>query len=100
MPRVLRFRLILLCLWVALASAAVGARLYSLQIKNHARFTARATEQHQDEFTLQARRGALLDRHGRTLAVSLSTRSFYAHPKRVEDAEAAAAVLAGKIRLA
>jgi cell division protein FtsI (penicillin-binding protein 3) len=99
MPRVLRFRLILLCVWVALASTAVGARLYSLQIKNHARFTARATEQHQDEFTLQARRGALLDRHGRTLAVSLSTRSFYAHPKRVEDAEAAAAVLAGKIAM-
>jgi cell division protein FtsI (penicillin-binding protein 3) len=99
MPRVLRFRLILLCVWVALASTAVGARLYSLQIKNHARFTARATEQHQDEFTLQARRGALLDRHGRTLAVSLKTSSLYAHPKRVENAEAAADVLAGKIAM-
>jgi cell division protein FtsI (penicillin-binding protein 3) len=60
---------------------------------------ARATEQHQDEFTLQARRGTLLDRHGRALAVSLNTRSFYAHPKRVKDAEAAADILAGKIAM-
>jgi len=99
MPRVLRFRLILLCLCVALASAAVAARLYTLQVKHHARFMARATEQHQGEFTLPERRGALLDRHGRTLAVSLKTRSFYAHPHRVENAEAAAAVLADKIAL-
>jgi cell division protein FtsI (penicillin-binding protein 3) len=97
MPRVLRFRLILVCICVALASVTVVARLYSLQIKNHAQFTARATEQHQGEFTLPERRGALLDRHGRTLAVSLKTSSFYAHPRRVEDPEAAAAALAGKI---
>ena len=99
MPRVLRFRLILLCFCVALATAAVGARLYTLQVKHHARFTARATEQHQGEFTLQERRGALLDRHGRSLAVSLETPSLYAHPRRVENAEAAAEVLADKISM-
>ncbi|MCH7779309.1 MAG: transpeptidase family protein [Acidobacteria bacterium] len=99
MPRVLRIRLILLCFCVALAAAAIGVRLYTLQVKHHARFLARATEQHQGEFTLPSRRGALLDRHGRTLAVSLKTRSLYAHPRRVENAEAAAGILAGKIAM-
>jgi len=99
MPRVLRFRLILVCFCVALAAVTVGVRLYALQVKHHARFTARATEQHQREFNLQERRGALLDRHGRALAVSLKTPSFYAHPLRVENAEAAADVLTGKIAM-
>ena len=99
MPRVLRIRLVLLCICVALATAVIGARLYTLQVKHHARFMARATEQHQGEFTLPERRGALLDRHGRTLAVSLETPSFYAHPRRVENAEAAAEALAGKIAM-
>jgi len=99
MPRVLRFRLILVCICVALASVTVVTRLYSLQVKHHTQFTARATEQHQGEFTLAERRGALLDRHGRTLAVSLKTSSFYAHPRRVDDPEAAAAALAGKIAM-
>ncbi len=99
MPRVLRFRLIVVCFCVGLTALAVGARLYGLQVTHHQRFTARATEQHKDVFTLQARRGALLDRHGRTLAVSLKTRSFYAHPKRVKDPQAAARVLSGKIAM-
>ncbi len=99
MPRVHRIRLILLCSCVALAAAAVGTRLYTLQVKHHDRFIARATEQHQGEFTLPERRGALLDRHGRALAISLETPSFYAHPRRIDNAEAAASVLAGKIAM-
>jgi cell division protein FtsI (penicillin-binding protein 3) len=80
-------------------TAAIGSRLYTLQVKHHARFMARATEQHQSEFTLAGRRGALLDRHGRALAVSLETPSFYAHPRRVENTEAVAKALASKIAM-
>jgi len=97
MPRVLRNRIILLCVSVGLLAGAVGFRLYKLQVERHQEFVSRATQQHQGEFSLPARRGSLLDRHGRTLAVSLKTRSFYAHPRRVEDPDGAAAVLAGKI---
>jgi len=99
MPRVLRNRLILLCVVVGLATGLIGSRLYSLQVKHHARFTERATEQHQAEYSIRSRRGALLDRHGRTLAVSLETQSLSAHPHRVANATEAADVLAGKIAM-
>ena len=99
MPRVLRFRLILVCCCVGLAAAAVGHRLYTLQVEHSEEFVARATQQHENEYSLPARRGSLLDRHGRTLAVSLETRSFYAHPRRVENPDEVAALLDGRIEL-
>jgi cell division protein FtsI (penicillin-binding protein 3) len=99
MPRVLRNRIIFLCVSVGLLAGTVGYRLYTLQVEQHESFAVRATQQHQGEFSLPARRGSLLDRHGRALAVSLETRSFYAHPRRVEDPEKSAAVLASKIEL-
>lgn len=99
MTQVLRVRLILLCLCVGAATATIGLRLYVLQIKHHEEFVTRATQQHQGEFSLPARRGSLLDRHGRALAVSLETSSFFAHPRRVENPDAAASVLAGKIEM-
>ena len=94
MPSVLRTRLICLCLIVGVAAVGLVGRLYSLQVTNHERFTLRATEQHRGHFTLPARRGALLDRHGRSLAVSLETRSLYAHPRKLDDARRAAKALA------
>jgi cell division protein FtsI (penicillin-binding protein 3) len=93
MPSVLRTRLIFLCVLVGIAAAGLVGRLYSLQITNNERYTVRATEQHRGQFTLPARRGALLDRNGRSLAVSLETRSLYAHPRRLDDARAAAKAL-------
>ncbi|NIM01803.1 MAG: PASTA domain-containing protein [Acidobacteria bacterium] len=97
MPRVLRFRLIVVCVCVGLAALGVAARLYRLQVVHHDRFIARATEQHQDVHVLQARRGSLLDRYGRTLAASLESPSLFAHPWKVEDAAEAADILAKTI---
>ena len=94
MPSVLRFRLILVCVGIGLASVAIGYRLYWLQILNGDRFAARAEEQHSGEFTLPARRGALLDRHGRSLAVSLEVHSLYAHPRKLSDPDGVAKALA------
>lgn len=89
-----RLRLILLSSMVALVAAAVGARLWQLQVHHNERFARRAERQHQSRLTVQAVRGAILDREGRELAVSLKTESFYAHPHRIADPEALAAKLA------
>lgn len=79
---------------VALVAAAVGCRLWQLQIRHNEHFAARAVRQHQSRLTVQAVRGAILDREGRELAVSLKSESFYAHPRRVADAEDLASRLA------
>ena len=92
-----RTRCGLLVFFVLLGAAAIGARLYQLQIQHCDRFRARAADQHRREVVVQATRGAILDRTGRDLAVSLKTQSLFAHPWRVEDPELAAAMLARAI---
>jgi cell division protein FtsI/penicillin-binding protein 2 len=79
---------------VVLMASAIGARLYQLQVRHCQRFRARAEDQHQREFAVQATRGAILDREGRELAVSLNTESLFAHPWKIENPQRAAEVLA------
>jgi cell division protein FtsI/penicillin-binding protein 2 len=92
-----RSRCALLVLVVLLAATAIGARLYQLQVQHRDRFRTRAEDQHRREVVVQATRGAILDRHGRELAMSLETQSLFAHPWRVEDPELAAAMLSSVI---
>jgi len=90
----LRSRCVLLVLAVLLGAGAIGARLYQLQVQHCDRLRARAEDQHRREVVVQATRGAILDRAGRELAISLETQSLFAHPWRVEDPALAAAMLA------
>ncbi len=89
-----RLRLVLLAAMVFVMAAAVGARLYQLQISMCERFRIRAEDQHHSSVEVPAVRGSILDRHGRQLAVSLETHSLYAHPRRLDEPEKAAAALA------
>jgi cell division protein FtsI (penicillin-binding protein 3) len=89
-----RGRLYLLIAMVVLASGMIGARLYQLQVVGCEQFRSRAVEQHQAEFTVQAKRGSILDRGGRELAVSLESASLFAHPWKVDDPGRAARLLA------
>ena len=99
MTRVNRFRIVLHGIVVVLAAAGIGARLYQLQIQNKDRFRERAEVQHQDEFTVQAKRGLILDRNGRELAISLDTESLFVHPWGVEDPARAAELLSPALKL-
>ena len=74
--------------------ALVVVRLFSLQIRDHQRFTQKATQQYERRLPVTAKRGTITDRHGRELAVSLEAHSLYAHPTAVRDPRAAAAALA------
>lgn len=76
--------------WGLLCLVLVG-RLVQVQGVRHKAYLARARRQHERRIELKARRGRILDRHGRTMAVDAESRSFYANPALVEDPDKVAA---------
>ncbi|HKQ62738.1 MAG TPA: penicillin-binding transpeptidase domain-containing protein [Candidatus Polarisedimenticolaceae bacterium] len=80
-------------------AAVILGRLYDLQVRRHEGLRARARSQHQRQIEVPATRGAILDREGRELAVSVRTASLYAHPWKLEQAERTAALLAPVLRV-
>lgn len=81
---------ILLCLW----GAGVGARLFDLHVVQADYYRERASDQHLRELELSPQRGAIRDRNGNDLAISIEVDSLYAEPARVESPEATAGFLA------
>jgi len=94
MESVVRGRVTILLLAVLAVAGGIGARLTWLQVVCCHKLRERASIQHWREIEVPATRGSILDRQGRELAVSLKTESLFAHPRRVEDAERAARLLA------
>jgi cell division protein FtsI (penicillin-binding protein 3) len=70
-------------------------RLVHLQIVDHQEYSRRALLQHQKRVEVQAPRGAILDRAGRRLAMSLPVESVCVNPLRIPDIELAADILSG-----
>lgn len=66
-------------------STALVYRLYSLQIADHERWQDWALKQHFQEVQLASERGAIYDRDGRLMAVSVPAGSVYLRPKQVQD---------------
>lgn len=93
-PPAPRGRAIALFLLLLAFLALVVGRLFALQIRDHQRLTQKATQQYERRLPVTAKRGAITDRHGKELAVSLEAHSLYAHPNAVRDPRAAAAALA------
>ena len=93
--RRLRYFAIGLAVW----GAFVVARLVQLQIVQGQKYRARAQRQQERRIEVSGRRGPILDREGRELAVSVEVSSIYAVPDEVEDAAAAASALAPLLRL-
>lgn len=89
-----RSRLVVLSLLVVLLAGLIGYRLYGLQVERSDEFRKRAAQQHRSTITVMDPRGAILDREGRELAVSIESQSLYAHPRRVAQPERVAELLA------
>lgn len=70
---------LLLCL------AAVGLRLGYVQGVRSEAYSAEGRKQRVRNITLPARRGAIFDRYGGELAVSIPARTVYANPKLITD---------------
>lgn len=79
---------LLLCL------ALVGVRLTYVQAVRSEQYTEEARRQRVRKIELPARRGAIYDRKGGELAVSIPARTVYANPKHIVDPAATARALA------
>jgi cell division protein FtsI (penicillin-binding protein 3) len=88
-------RLLAVAVIFALWTIGIEARLFYLQVVEHSELTARADRQQLDVIDVPAKRGEILDRHGRVLAYSVDADTVYANPMEVQDAgETAARVCA------
>jgi cell division protein FtsI/penicillin-binding protein 2 len=86
---------LLLLLW----GGAVVARLLQVQVAQGSKYRARAQRQQERRVEVSPRRGSILDRSGRELAVSVECSSIYAIPDEVEQPAAVARALAGLLEM-
>src|SRR5271168_247244 len=82
-------------IWAAL----IVARLIQLQVIQHPKFAEMAREQQEKMEEIKAPRGAILDRYGQRLAMSLPAESVVVDPLRVPDLSLAADVLSKVLHL-
>jgi cell division protein FtsI (penicillin-binding protein 3) len=80
-------------------AALIAARLIQLQVVQHSQYAQLARDQQQKLEEIKAPRGAILDRYGQRLAMSLPVESVCVDPLRVPDAVVAADILANVLNL-
>ncbi|MGE5275537.1 MAG: penicillin-binding transpeptidase domain-containing protein [Acidobacteriota bacterium] len=84
---------VLLAVW----GVAVVGRLLQVQVAQGSKYRARAQRQQERRVDVSPRRGSIVDRNGRELAVSVECSSIYALPDEVERPAAVAQALAGAL---
>jgi cell division protein FtsI (penicillin-binding protein 3) len=89
----------LLALSISLWALVIGIRLVHVQVLGRPFFEQQGTRQSERTLNLYPRRGPILDREGRPLAVSVDTESLYAVPQDVADPASTAAVLSRALSL-
>src|SRR5262245_65968210 len=77
----------------------VGGRAFQLQVLQGERLKRLAERQHLKEWIVLPKRGAVLDRAGEPLALSLEAQSVYARPHRIDDPARVSRVLAKMLNL-
>ncbi len=80
----------LLVIWMV----GLVARLYHIQIIQYVEWLSRAQRQQQRTVEVAPKRGAILDRHGHPLAMSLAVDSVFAVPAEISDPSMVAELLA------
>jgi cell division protein FtsI (penicillin-binding protein 3) len=85
--KTVRDRVLIAAILFAVWALAIQARLVWLQVFQHDAMLSEAASQKNREFTLDPRRGDIVDRRGRTLAISVDAVSISAIPSRVECPE-------------
>ena len=89
-----RVRIVIIGTFFGLLFLSVTIRAFYLQIIQHEDMLKRAEKQHQRIVPLTPARGAIMDRNGTPLAVSVEMDSCYAEPHHIQDIDGTAAVLA------
>ena len=72
---------------------AVLGRVFYLQILKSDYYTEKAKSQHERTVILEPRRGRILDRNGRILAVSIKLKSLFAKPAQLDSPSQVARLL-------
>jgi len=80
-----RSRLVLFGLALAVAWLGLGYRLYQIQVVKAEDYAERGLEQRLISRKLAASRGAIFDRNGELLAVTVDSESIYAVPSQLTD---------------
>jgi cell division protein FtsI (penicillin-binding protein 3) len=89
MNRTTRYRVALLIVVATLVASGVLVRLVRLQIVQAHELQVRAEDQHVRQGRIEGRRGAIVDRNGEVLAMSIQTGSLWVRPGEVRDTERA-----------
>jgi cell division protein FtsI (penicillin-binding protein 3) len=97
--RLLQLRFMLLALLLGFWGVVVALRLVQIQVFEHRAYEVRAARQSERTINLAPRRGAILDRNGRQLAVSVDAESIHADPQSIRDADGEAKALAQALEL-
>jgi len=93
----IRSRLLVGAAIFLLWAVGIQARLVYLQVHKHQDLQIRAANQSARTMDISAKRGDILDRHGRVLAYSVDSDSVYGVPSEIESATHAAALLCGAL---
>src|SRR5918911_5061205 len=91
-------RLVALFVVFALAFSFMALRLFTLQILESKAYAKIAANQRERVITFPARRGAIFDRNGTPLAISVDLPPIYTDPATVKDPVATADALAPVLR--
>jgi cell division protein FtsI (penicillin-binding protein 3) len=86
-------RLLLLRALLAAAFCALGARLFFLQVVDHAHYATLSVEQVKETLTTTALRGGIYDRDGQTLAISRPTSLVVADDFQIKQPTTEAAAM-------
>src|ERR1700761_3959339 len=92
-----RVRFVYVALFFCFWAAAIGLRLFWLQVVRHGEFVERAVKQQQRTFEVAPRRGVLYDRNLRELAMTVLVDSIYAVPTELGENRPTDAALLSKI---
>lgn len=94
MPGAIQKRLAWFLMLTILALISLTARIAWIQLGEGQRLSARVQDQLRENRIIQSPRGTIYDRNGRELAVSSMSKSLYANPREIKDADALAELLA------
>jgi cell division protein FtsI (penicillin-binding protein 3) len=94
---VIRARLAVGAVAIALWTAGIEGRLVYLQVFQHSEMMARAASQQLRTIDAPAKRGDIVDRNGHVLAYSVDADSIFADPSEIRDPDRTAALVCGAL---
>jgi cell division protein FtsI (penicillin-binding protein 3) len=92
-------RLIVAKMMFAVVLLVIGGRAFQLQVLQGSKLMARGQQQHLQESIVLPKRGAVIDRTGEPLALSMESQSVFVRPRRIQDADAVSRKLAEVLNL-